>query len=114
MAQLVAGRLDCSVLHELGDLRIKHSRRLVGVLSEIWMVPSVALDADSPALLGHTEHEGPAVLRVEVGVGEHEQALVLLELHVVFEVLEYLPGVELLHAGVAAHSGLYHALPLQL
>lgn len=112
MAQLMASCLDCSVLHKLGNFCVEHTGRLVGVLGKIRMVPCVALDADSPALLGHTEDKGPTVLRVQVGVREHEQALVLLEQHVVFQVLEYLPSVELLHSSVATHSCLNYTLPL--
>jgi hypothetical protein len=33
-------------------------------------------------------------------------------MHVVLQVLEDLPGVELLHSSVATHSCLDHALPL--
>ena len=112
MAQLVASCLDGPVLHQLCHLGVEHARRLVRVLGKVGMVPCVALDADSPALLGHTEDEGPTVFRVEVCVGQHEQALVLLEMHVVLQVLEDLPGVELLHSSVATHSCLDHALPL--
>ena len=113
MTQLVAGRLDRSVLHELGHLGVEHPGGLSGVLGEVRVVPRVTLDADPPALLCHAEHECPTVLWIEVGVGEHEQALILLELHIILKVLKYLPSVELLDAGVGADAGLDDASPLQ-
>lgn len=114
MAQLVARRLYRSVLHKLGYLRVEHAGWQGGELGEVWMVPCVALDANTPALLRHTEDESPAVLRVQVGVRQHEQALVLLQQHVVFQILEDLPCVELLHASVASDPRLHYASPLQL
>lgn len=84
------------------------------MLGEVWMVTSIALDAYTPALLRHAEDEGPASLRVQISVCEHEQTLVLLQLHVVFEIFKDLSCVELLHASVASDSRLHHALPLQL
>lgn len=114
MTELVACRLDCPVLDELGHFGVEHARRLVGMLSEVRMVSSVALDADAPALLGHSEDESPTVLRVQIGIGQYEEALILLQLHIVFEVLKDLPCMELLHPCVASHPCLYHSSPLQL
>lgn len=46
-------------------------------LRKVWMMPCIRLDADAPAALGHAKDEGPAVLRVKVGVRQDEQALVV-------------------------------------
>ena len=35
-------------------------------------------------LLGHTKNESPSIFGVQVCIGQHEQALVLLQLHVIF------------------------------
>ena len=64
------------------------------------MVSRVGLDADSPRLLGHTKYERPTILGIEVSVGQHQQALVLLEPQVLLQVFEYLASVILLDFGV--------------
>jgi len=111
--QLVARRLYRSVLDLPGDLGGEDADGLV-VLGEVGVVASVALDANAPALLGHAEDEGPALLGVEVGVGEHEQALILSKVDVVLEVVEDVPGVVLLNACVGPHARLYDIKLLQL
>jgi hypothetical protein len=63
----VTGRLDCTILNLLGDLRAEHPLRLV-VVGEVGMVTSIRLDANSPALLGHAEDEGPSLFRIEVSI----------------------------------------------
>lgn len=68
MCELMASRLNSPILHFPSNFGIELPHRLV-VVSEVWVVARVALDADSPALLGHAEDEGPAVLGVQVGVG---------------------------------------------
>ena len=72
----MTSRLDRPILHLLGNLTVKHARRIF--LRKVGMMPGVRLDADAPRTLGHAENEGPAVLRIEVGIGQHEEALVLL------------------------------------
>ena len=83
MAQLMARSLDGTVLYELGHFGIEHTCWLVGVLGKVWMMSCITLNANTPALLSHTEHEGPAVLRVQVCVGQDKQALVLSQLHII-------------------------------
>ena len=75
-------------------------------MCEIWMMPSIALNANTPALLRHTEDEGPAVLGIQVGIGQHEQALILLQLDIGFQVVEYLARMELFHFSVWSHASL--------
>lgn len=70
MAQLVARGLDSSILNKLGHFGIEHASWLIGVLGKVWMMSRITLNTNAPALLSHTEHEGPAVLRVQVGVGQ--------------------------------------------
>lgn len=81
MSKFVARRFDGPVLHFAGNLGREIPNRLV-VVCEIRMMPRIALNANSPTLLRHSEHKRPAVLRVQVCVGQHEQALVLLQLDV--------------------------------
>ena len=83
-------------------------------MSKIGVVSRVALNANSPALLGHSEHEGPPLLWVEVCVCQNEKTLVLAKLNVLLKVLEDLPRMELLHLGVTANTGLHYALVLKL
>lgn len=92
----MTSRLDCSVLHFSCNLRGKIPDRLV-VMGEIRMMPCIALNANSPTLLRHSKDKRPAVLRVQVGICEHEEALVLLELNIRFQVVKYLTSVELFH-----------------
>ena len=77
-------------------------------------MPSIALDADPPALLGHPEDESPAILGVEVGVGQHQQALVLLQLDIFLQVIEDMPSMELLDLGIRTHPRVYYFLLLKL
>ena len=105
VTELVARCLDGAVLHLHGDEVIEHAAGLVRTLREVRMVASVRLDADAPAALGHAEDERPAVLRVQVGVRQHEQALVLPQPQIILQILKYLPGVVLLHFGVRADAG---------
>ena len=70
------------------------------------MVAGVTLDADPPALLGHPEHEGPAILGVQVGVGEHEQALAGAQFDAFLKIFEDLPSVILLDFSVLSDPGL--------
>ena len=65
----MASRLNSPVLNLPGNLGIELPHRLV-IVSEVWVMARIALDADSPALLSHTEDECPAVLRVQICVGK--------------------------------------------
>lgn len=51
-------------------------------MREIRMMSRVALDTDSPGLLGHTKDERPTFFGIEVSIRQNQQALVLLELDV--------------------------------
>ena len=86
--------LDGTVLDLASNLRGEVAHRDL-VVSEVGMMPRVRLDADAPGLLCHAEHEGPAVLRIQVGIGQHEQALVVAEFDVLFKIIENLPRMEL-------------------
>ena len=96
--------LDGSILDQLGDPVVEDLARSAR-LRKVRMVPGVGLDADAPAALGHPEDEGPPVLRVQVGVRQHEQALVLPQPQIILQILKYLRGVVLLHFGVRADAG---------
>ena len=74
MRQLMARRLDRSVLHLP---RYLTSELPVVGLRKVRMVSSVTLDADPPALLRHSKHKSPAVLGVQVSVCKDQQALVV-------------------------------------
>lgn len=96
--------LDGSILDQLGDPVVEDLARPAR-LRKVRVVPGVGLDADAPAALGHPEDERPPVLRVQVGVRQHEQALVLPQPQIILQILKYLPGVVLLHFGVRADAG---------
>ena len=105
MGKLVAGCLDCPVLNFPSNLGGKIPDRLV-VMRKIRMMPCVTLNANSPTLLCHSKDKRPAVLRVQVGICKHEEALVLLQLNIRFQVVKYLTSVELLHFCVRSDSSL--------
>lgn len=99
VTKLVTRSLDGSVLDQLGDPVVEDLARPAR-LREVRVVSGVGLDADPPAALGHTEDKSPSVLRVQVGVRQYEQALVLPQPQIILQILKYLPGVVLLHFGV--------------
>ena len=112
MAELVTSCLNGSVLNLLGHLSIEVA---VGhLLGKVRVVSSVGLDADPPAALGHAKDESPAFFGVQIGVGEHQEALILTQLDAMLQVFEDLAGVELLHFGVLSDSGGNNLLTLQL
>ena len=112
MRQLMTSRLDCPILHLPRNLGREVSHRLI-LMSEIRMMPGVALDANSPTLLRHTEDEGPAVFGVEICISKHKQALVLLQLNIRFQVVEDLTSMELLHFSIRSNPSLNYLLPLE-
>lgn len=114
VTELVARCLDGAVLHLHGDEVIEHAAGLVRTLREVRMVASVRLDADAPAALGHAEDERPAVLRVQVGIREHQKALVSAQADVRLEVLKDLACMELLDLGVVTHASRHDLLALEL
>ena len=83
-------------------------------MSKIGVVSRVALNANSPALLGHSKDKSPPILGIEVCICQNEETLVLAKLNVLLKVLEDLPRMELLHLGVTANTGLHYALVLKL
>ena len=112
MGKLVTGCLDCSILHFACNLGGEIPDGLV-VVGEIWMMPRVALNANSPTLLRHSKDKCPAIFRVEVGIRQHKQALVLLQLNIGFQVIKNLTSVELLHFSVGSHTCLHYLLPFK-
>lgn len=81
---------------------------------KVWMVAGIALNANTPALFRHAKNKSPAIFRVKICICENEQALVLPQVHVIFEIFEYLSCMELLHACIMSHSGLDDPLPFEL
>ena len=67
MGKLMACSFNGSILDLLGDLLTELPLGLT-VLREVGVVASVALDANSPTLLGHSEHESPPILRVQISI----------------------------------------------
>ena len=65
---------------------------------------SVWLDADAPTTLGHSKHESPTLFRIQVGICQDEEALVLLEPDILFQVFEDLTCMELLHFSVSSNT----------
>lgn len=74
--ELVARSLDGPVLDLSRDFRREVAHRYF-VVRKVRVMPRVRLNANTPALLGHTEYERPAVLRVQVGVRQHQEALIV-------------------------------------
>jgi hypothetical protein len=57
---------------------------------------------------GHSKDESPAILRVEVGIGQEEVALIQVRLiFVLYYSFKYISGVKLLTFCVLSNSGLY-------
>ncbi len=79
--QLMASRLNGSVLDFPCNLGGEISHWDV-VMSKVRVVPGVALNANAPTLLSHAKHKSPTVLRIQVGIGQHKEALVLTQLNV--------------------------------
>ena len=105
--------LDGSILDFLRNLRAEHPLGLFFVC-EVGMVSCIALDADSPALLGHSEHKGPALFGVEISIGQNEQALMLTQFDVLFEVFEDLTSMKLLYLGISSNPGMNNPLLFKL
>lgn len=114
VAQLVAGSLYCSILDQFSHLIIEHARGLVRMLCEIGMVASVALDTNPLALLGHSKYESPPVLGIQVGICQDQQALVLFQDQILFQVLKYHASMKLLDTGIIPDSSVHYTFPFQL
>ena len=82
-------------------------------MSEVGVMPRVRLDADAPGLFSHAEHEGPAVFRIEVGIGENQQTLVVAQFDVLLKVIENLPRMELFHSRIRPDTCLNNFLLLK-
>jgi len=82
-------------------------------MGKIWMMPCIALNANSPTLLSHTEDKGPAVLRVQIRICEHKQALILLQLNIRFQVVEDLASMDLLYFSIWSYPRLNYLLFLE-
>ena len=78
------------------------------------MVASITLDTDPPALLGHAENESPSLLGIKVSVSQHQEALVLPQLKILFEVFKYLTSMELFNFGVPPDPSLYNSFLFEL
>ena len=65
MRQLMARSLNGPVLNLPCDLRCE----LPGVLlTKLWMMTRITLNADLPALFRHSKHERPAILWVQISI----------------------------------------------
>lgn len=104
MRYLVASCFNRSILNFSSDGGGKDPLWLV-FMGEVGMVPSIALDADPPALLGHAENESPAIFGVEIGISENQEALVVLKLDVFLEIIEDVSGMKLFDFGIWSYSG---------
>ena len=107
MWQLMARRLHCTILHLSSDFGGELSH---GSLAKIGVVSGVALNTDSPALLGHAKDEGPAFLRVQISIRQNQKALILLKTNIFLQVVEQLPSMKLSHSSVRPDPGLYDFL----
>ena len=74
-------------------------------MCEVRVVSRVTLNANSPALLGHSEDKSPPILRVEIGVGQHQEALVIFQFNVFLKVVKYMACMKLLDFGIWTNSG---------
>lgn len=108
MRKLMACRLDSSILDLFRNdfIKVPFGLHALLFLGELRVMAGIALDADAPTLLGHAEHEGPPIFRIQVCIRQHEQTLVLPQLNILLEVFKYLPSVKLLDLGVVPHPRL--------
>jgi len=81
MSNLMTGCLNSSILHFPRDFGCEYSLGF-GLVGEVRVMSRITLDANSPALLGHAEDESPPVFGVEVGVGQHQETLVVFQFYV--------------------------------
>ena len=110
--KLVTGCLDCSVLYTFADLLAE--KLLLGFSEwEVRVMACVALDADTPTLLGHSKHKGPSFFWIQICIRQHQQALVLPKLDVGLQVLEQRPRMILLDLRVLPDAGLNDPVILQ-
>lgn len=109
MSQLVTSSLYCSVLHFSCNFRGKVAHWFI-FTSKIWMVSSIALDADLPALFCHSKHKGPAIFGIQICISKHKKTLILLQLYVGLQIIKDLASMELLHFCVRTNSCLYNFL----
>lgn len=109
MGQLVTGSLDGPILDLPGNFGSEISHWLV-FMCKVGMVPSITLNTDSPALLGHSKHKCPPIFRIQVRIGKHKQTLILLQLNISLQIIEDLARVELFHLGIWANPSLYDFL----
>ena len=83
MGDLVTSSLNSSVLYFPCNFTCEYSL-VLALHSEIGMVPGITLDTNSPRLLCHSKDECPTILGVQICVGQDQEALILLELDVLF------------------------------
>lgn len=95
--QLVARGFNGPILNFSGNLRRELSCIL---LSEVRVVASVTLNANFPALLRHSKNESPAVLRIEISISKHKEALVVSELNIFLKIVKNMSCVILLDTSV--------------
>ena len=95
--------LNRSILNFASNCWSKYPLRLI-FECEVWMVPRIALDADSPTLLGHSKNESPPFFGVKIGIGENQKALVVLQFDIFFKVIEDVSGMELFCFGIWSNS----------
>lgn len=108
----MARRLDGPVL----DLACYLGREVAHghvVVREVGVMSRVRLNANTPALLGHSKDERPAVLRVQVCVREHQKALIVAEFDILLEVVKDLASMELFDPRVGSHSSRHYLLLLE-
>jgi hypothetical protein len=105
----VARSLDGPVLDLASDLRREVAHGHV-VVREVRMMSRVRLNANTPALLGHTEDEGPAFLRVQISIRQNQKALILLKTNIFLQVVEQLSSMKLSNSSVRPDPGLYDFL----
>ena len=107
MRQLVAGGFHSTILYLTCYFRCKlaHSS-----LPKVWMMPCIALDAYPPALLGHSENKSPALLWVQIGIRQHQEALILFQPNILLQVIEKLASMKLPHSCIRTDSWLYDLL----
>ena len=76
-------------------------------------MPRITLNAYSPTLFRHTKNEGPTFFWIQVGVCEHQEALIAVQFDVLLQIVEDLASMILLYLGVGSHSGLYGSFLLE-
>lgn len=103
MSYLMACCLHCPVLNFPRDFWSENPLRLC-LTRKVWVVSSVALDTDPPALLSHSKNKSPPIFWVEVCIGQHQKTLIIFQLYIFLKIVKDMPCMELFYLSVRSNT----------